>query len=246
MGDQLSRLQEKDDAGEGDHGKGDPLDGVEETCVRVGLAEEGEEELRCTGDGEGEGEGVAGMMAAWELAQEDYGENDRYNCGVEGDRMKADVIGRDAKAPGEGGGETGVAAFGEVAESEEGPGERGAGRPGVQCVEEWEIADAEIDCGREDGEEDAGGVERRHHQQKDGVGEEVVQVGDDEQETGESEGGEESEEAGVPEPFRIEADDGSSAKAEGEGGHESDGGEDAEGGKQEMSGVEEVGVHLEL
>src|SRR5882762_3308799 len=30
MGDQLSGLQEKDQAGEGDHAEGDPLDGVEE------------------------------------------------------------------------------------------------------------------------------------------------------------------------------------------------------------------------
>src|SRR6266481_1699171 len=39
MGDQLSGLQEKDEAGEGDHAEGDPLDGVEETRVGVGLAE---------------------------------------------------------------------------------------------------------------------------------------------------------------------------------------------------------------
>src|ERR1700712_4711423 len=45
MGDQLSGLQEEDDAGEGDHAEGDPLDGVEEIGVWKGLAEEGEEEL---------------------------------------------------------------------------------------------------------------------------------------------------------------------------------------------------------
>src|SRR6267154_1624414 len=46
MGDQLSGLEEKDEAGEGDHAEGDPLDGVEEACVRVGRAKEGEQELR--------------------------------------------------------------------------------------------------------------------------------------------------------------------------------------------------------
>ena len=46
MGDQLSRLQEKDKAGESDHAEGDPLDGIEEARVGEWLAEEGEEELR--------------------------------------------------------------------------------------------------------------------------------------------------------------------------------------------------------
>src|SRR5580704_6984631 len=70
MGDQLSGLEEKDQACTGDHAEGDPLDGVEEACVRVGLAEEGEEELRGAGGREGEGEGVAGMMSAGKLAEE--------------------------------------------------------------------------------------------------------------------------------------------------------------------------------
>src|SRR5271155_6248124 len=50
MGDQLSGLQEKDDAGQSDHAEGDPLDGVEERVLRrrveVSLAEEGKEKLR--------------------------------------------------------------------------------------------------------------------------------------------------------------------------------------------------------
>src|SRR5271154_6584171 len=51
MGDQLSRLQEKDEAGKGDHAEGDPLDGVEDARGWVGLAEEGEEKLRGAGGG---------------------------------------------------------------------------------------------------------------------------------------------------------------------------------------------------
>jgi hypothetical protein len=47
MGDQLSRFEEGDEAGEGDHAEGDPLDGVEEIGVGEGLTEEGEEELDC-------------------------------------------------------------------------------------------------------------------------------------------------------------------------------------------------------
>jgi hypothetical protein len=39
MGDQLSGLQEKDEASKGDHAESDPLDGIEEACVGVGLAE---------------------------------------------------------------------------------------------------------------------------------------------------------------------------------------------------------------
>ena len=104
--------------------------------------------------------------------------------------------------------------------------------------------EAEVDDCREDGEDNAGGVERGHHEQKDGVGEEVVRIGGDEEEAGEREGGEEGEEAGVPELVGVEADDGGGAEAEGEGGHESHCGEDAEGGEQEMAGVEEVGVHV--
>src|SRR5437879_2420860 len=42
MGDQLSGLQEKDEAGGGDHAEGDPLDGVEEARVGKGLTEEGQ------------------------------------------------------------------------------------------------------------------------------------------------------------------------------------------------------------
>ena len=75
------------------------------------------------------------------------------------------------------------------------------------------MAEAEVDCGREDGEEDAGGGERGHHEQEDGVGEEVVEVGGDQQEAGEGEGGEEGEEAGVPELVGGEADDGGGAEA---------------------------------
>src|SRR6202041_3635701 len=54
MGDQLSRLQEKDKTGGRDHAEGDPLDWVEEALVGIRLAEEGEEELNGPGGGEGE------------------------------------------------------------------------------------------------------------------------------------------------------------------------------------------------
>src|SRR5437879_11154248 len=73
MGDQLSRLQEEDEASGGDHAEGDPLDGVEESGAGKGLAEEGQEVLRGAGSGEGEGEGVAGIVAAWERAEKDDG-----------------------------------------------------------------------------------------------------------------------------------------------------------------------------
>ena len=71
--------------------------------------------------------------------------------------MEAGAVGWDGHAPGECGGEAGVAAFGEVAESEEGPGEGRAGSPGVEGVEERKVAEAEVDCGRDDGQDEAGG-----------------------------------------------------------------------------------------
>src|SRR5437899_687500 len=64
MRDQLSGLQEEDEAAGGDHAEGNPLDGVEESGAGEGLAEEGQEELRGAGGGEGEGEDVAGIVAA--------------------------------------------------------------------------------------------------------------------------------------------------------------------------------------
>ena len=209
----------------------------------IGLAEEGEEELGCAGGGEGEGEGVAGVMAVRKLAEEDEGEERGCYGGVESDRVERGAVGWDAETPGECCGEAGVAAFGEVSEGEERPGEGGARGPGVESVERREMAKAEVDRVCEDGEEDAGGGERGNHQEEDGVGEEVVQVCGDEKEAGECEGGEEGEEACVPELVGVEADDGGGAEAEGEGRHESHGSEDAEGGKKEMAGVDEVGMH---
>src|ERR1700733_11296288 len=104
MGDQLSGLQKKDDASEGDHAEGDPLDRVEGTCVGIRLAKEGQEELCSTSSGEGHGEGVARGAAVLELAKGDEGEDGGYDCGVDGDRMEADSVGWDGKAPREGGG----------------------------------------------------------------------------------------------------------------------------------------------
>ena len=43
----------------------------------IGLAEEGEEELCGAGGGEGEGQGVAGVVAARELAEKEDGEEGR-------------------------------------------------------------------------------------------------------------------------------------------------------------------------
>src|SRR6202020_1595769 len=88
MGDQLSGLEEKDGASEGDHDEGDPLDGIEEGSggfeVWGGLAEEREEELGGAGGGEGEGEGVAGVVAVAELAEEDEGQRGCGEGGVDG------------------------------------------------------------------------------------------------------------------------------------------------------------------
>jgi hypothetical protein len=247
MGDQLSGLQE-DKAGREDHAQRYPLDGVKEIAQEdveeAGLAEEGEEKLGSAGGGESEGEGVAGVMAAGELPEEEDGKEGGCDGGVEGDGMERGAVGRDAKAPGEGGGEAGVAAFGEVAKGEEGPDQRGARRPGVQRGEQGEMAEAEIDDRGDRGEEKAGRSERRHHEQKDGVGAEALQVGEDQEKAREDKGREDGEEAGVPDRFGIQADGDGGAEAEGERGHEANCSEYAEGGKEEMTGVKEVGVHV--
>jgi hypothetical protein len=107
------------------------------------------------------------------------------------------------------------------------------------------VFETEIDCRCNKGEGDASGGERGHHEQKDGIAEEIVRVGSDQEQAGEGEGGQEGEETGIPQPFGIETDDSGGAEAEGKSGHKSKGGKDAEGGKQEMSGVEEIGVHFE-
>jgi hypothetical protein len=247
MRDQLSLLQE-DKAGGEDHAQRYPLDGVEkiaqEDVEETGLAEEGEEKLNGAGGGQGEGEDIAGMMAVRELAEEDQGDERCGDGRIEGDGMEADGVRRDSDAPGKGGGEAGVTAFGEVAEGEECPNQRGAGRPGVQRGEKREMAEAEIDSRDDRGEEKAGGSERRHHEQKNGVGTETLQVGEDQEKAREDEGGEDGEEASVPDRFGIQADGDGSAEAEGERGHEANCSEDAEGGKEEMTGVKEVGVHV--
>jgi len=162
MGDQLSWLEEDDGAGESDHGQGDPLDGVEEGWgglkVWVGLADEGEEELRGACGGEGEGEGIARVAAVAELAEEDDGQGGGGEGSIESHGVETDFAGWDGEAPGERGREASVCAFGKVAEGEEGPGEGGAGTPGVEGWEEREMPDAEIDCGRNKREEDSGRV----------------------------------------------------------------------------------------
>src|SRR5271170_840104 len=118
-------------------------------------------------------------MAARELPEESDGQEGRSDCGVEGDWVEAGRARRDGRTPGKGRGEAGVGAFGEVAEGEEGPGEGRAGGPGIEGVEEGEMAETEVDGRREDGEEDAKGVKRRQCEQKDRVRDEAVWVGDD-------------------------------------------------------------------
>ena len=139
MGDQLFGLEEKDETSKDDHGESYPLDWIEEARVGKGLAEEGEEELHCTRGGEGEGEGVAGMLAPEKLTEEKLGEERRDDGCVESDRVESHAVGRDAETPGESGRETGIAAFGEVSESEEAPSEGGAWGPGIKGVEERKL-----------------------------------------------------------------------------------------------------------
>jgi hypothetical protein len=105
------------------------------------------------------------------------------------------------------------------------------------------MAEAEVERGDDGREEETGGGEGGHHQEKDGVGAEAVQVGGDQKQAGEYEGREEGEEAGVPELIRVQTDGGGGAQAEAERGDEADRSEDAEGGKEKMTGVDEVGVH---
>src|ERR1700733_14448562 len=115
-----------------------------------------------------------------EVAQEDVEETGLTEEGEE-ELGSADGGGGegDSDARGEGGGEAGVAAFGEVTEGEEGPDKGGAGSPSVQRGEKREMTEAEIDNRDDRSEQKAGGSERRHHEQKDGVGAEALQVGED-------------------------------------------------------------------
>ena len=71
-----------------------------------------------------------------------------------------------------------------------------------------------------------------------------MKIGGDEEDAGESESGEEGEEAGVPQFVGVEADDFRGAETKGKGGHEADCSENAEGGEEKMAGVEEVRVHV--
>jgi hypothetical protein len=157
--------------------------------------------------------------------------------------MEADGVGWDSDAPGEGGGKAGVAAFGEVAQGEEGPDQRGAGSPCVQRGEKREMAETEVDNRSDCGEENAGGRQGGHHQKQNGVAEEAVQVSEDQEKAGEDKGREDGEEAGVPDRFGVQTG-GSGAEAEAERSHEANRSEDAEGGKEKMTGVKEIGVHV--
>ena len=159
MGNQLSRLYEKNQCGYSDHTEGDPLDGIEKTLGWIGLTEECQEELDCSCSCECESYCVAMISASRKLAKKEGGNERRCDSSIEGYGVERDWIRRDAHAPRKRGGEAGVAAFSEMSESEKGPGERGARRPRIECVEEGEIFEAEIDRRRDEGEDDAGGCE---------------------------------------------------------------------------------------
>lgn len=118
--------------------------------------------------------------------------NEGKGCGgqrdVERDGVEWSAIGGDGKAPGKFSGKACIVSLREVAKGEEGPYESCAGAPGIEGVKQWELANAEVDDRDKDGKKDAGGSEGGHHEEKDGVGEEFMEVGEDEEETGETEG----------------------------------------------------------
>ena len=145
-------------------------------------------------------------------------ENGSGARGVEGYGMERDVVGWDAEAPWEAGWEAGVAAFGEVSKGEEEPEERGAWGPGVEGIEQREMAKAEIDAvamtvRRMPVALSEGAVSRRR------ITDEDAGVGCDQEKAGEDERGEEGEETGVPEFFWREGGDGGGAEAESESCH---------------------------
>jgi hypothetical protein len=177
-------------------------------------------------------------VAARELTKKDGCNKCCRESRVEGHGMERIRIRRNTDSPRKSCRKACIGAFCEMAKSEKGPGESGARRPGVKGIQEREIAKTEVDKARDDGEKDACQGQRRHHKEKDGVGEEVVEIRCDQKETGEREGGEKREKAGVPELFRVDADDCSGSKAKCKGGHESNGGEDAVGGKNKMTVVD--------
>ena len=124
--------------------RADPLDGVEEVRGRVGVGVGWRKKVRRNWVMPEAARARAMVSPGWwrlgELAEKDEGEEDGCDGGVEGYGVEAGSSGgRDGMAPGEGGGEAGVAAFGEVAEGEEGPDEGGAGSPGVEGGEEGEM-----------------------------------------------------------------------------------------------------------
>ena len=130
-----------------------------------------------------------------------------------------------------------------MAEGKEDPEERSAGGPGVERGEEGDALDAEPEERRDGRQEEANGGERWDRQQEDGVLLKGGEVGRDEEHAGEQEGGENGEEAGIPELLRIEIADLGGALRESECEHEADGDERSEGREGKVSDVEEAGVH---
>ena len=135
MSEGLSRLLEEERS-KNDHTEGDPLDGVEEgsegIVFELGLTEEGDEELSKAREEEGKGSCV--LFSAAEAEARRDGDESCCKCDVERNRVKSEGSARNiGHRPWEGAGKAGVAAFGEVTEGEEGPGECRAGSPGVEC-----------------------------------------------------------------------------------------------------------------
>jgi len=157
--------------------------------------------------------------------------------------VQPEGAGRNRYCPGKVAGESGVAAIGEVSEGEEGPDQGGAGSPGIECGKERKRTEAKIDGGYDDGQQDAERSERGNHQQKDGVGEEGVQIGGDQKDAGEKKGRDDCEEPGVPKPVGAEADEGCGTEAEAEREHQSGGGEQSEGRDVQETEVKESGMH---
>src|SRR5215475_5345645 len=121
-----SRLLDEEERSCDDHTDGNPLDGVKQRAVGVvfelGLAEEGEEELRESAEKECEGSGV--LSSAAEMTVRDDSDEECRERDVEGNRVFAEGSAGDVgERPGEVTGQAGITAFGEVAESDERPGE---------------------------------------------------------------------------------------------------------------------------
>ena len=96
-----------------------------------------------------------GWGALLQVAEGCPGDDRGGERGVERYGMQVGSAGGREDLPGDGGGEPGVAAFGEMTEGEEGPDESRAGRPGVEGAEEGETVLCGDRGGGEEREEDS-------------------------------------------------------------------------------------------